>query len=230
MMSKGYTVARINIDGKTFELLVKPEPALLYREGKSIPLSDILVTETVFSDANKGLRVSDKELEQAFKTLDIQKIAQTILRKGTLQLTAEQRRRMIEDMRKQIVAFISRNAVDPKTKLPHPPARIEQALEQVRFSVDPFKNVEEQANEAIKLIRSILPISIEKISVSVHIPSQYASKAYGAVKSFGTVKGESWLSDGSWTATVEMAAGFYGPFLEKIGEITRGTLEVKILK
>ncbi|MCS7120528.1 MAG: ribosome assembly factor SBDS [Nitrososphaerota archaeon] len=229
-MSKNYTVARINIDGKTFELLVKPEPALSYREGKPVSLSDILVTDTVYSDANKGLRVSDEDLKHAFGTLDIQKIAQTILRKGTLLLTSEQRRRMIEDVKKQIIAFISRNAVDPKTKLPHPPTRIEQALEQIHFSVDPFKSVEEQANEAIKLLRSILPLSVEKITISVKIPAQYAGRAYGAVKSFGTVKSESWLSDGSWSATVEMAAGFYGPFLEKIGEISKGTLEVKILK
>jgi ribosome maturation protein SDO1 len=229
-MAKGYTVARININDKDFELLVKPEPALSYRQGKSISLSDILATDTIFSDSNKGLRASEKDLKEAFGTIDAQKIAEFILKKGILQLTAEQRRRMIDEKLKQIIAFISRHAVDPRTKLPHPPTRVEQALEQVRFSVDPFKSVEEQANEAIKLLRSVLPISIEKASVSVIIPPQYASKAYGAVKSFGTIKSESWRSDGSWSAVVEMPAGLYGPFLERLGEITRGSGEAKIVK
>jgi len=229
-MSKGYTVARISLNGKDFELLVKPEPALSYRQGKSISLSEIMVTETVFSDANKGLRASEKELKEAFGTTDPQKIAESILKKGTLQLTAEQRRRMVEEKLRQIIAFISRQSVDPRTKLPHPPTRIQQALEQVRFPVDPFKSVEEQANEAIKLLRQVLPISIEKASVSVVIPPQYASKAYGTVKSFGTIKSESWRSDGSWSAIVEMPAGLYGPLLEKLGEITRGNAEAKIMK
>jgi len=229
-MSKPYTVARINIEGKNYELIVKPEPALEYREGKPIGLSNVLVTETIFSDANKGLKVSEKDLQTAFTTTDIEKIAATILKKGTLQLTADQRRRMVEEKRRQIIAFISRQAVDPRTKLPHPPTRVEQALEQARFSVDPFVNVEEQANEAIKALRSVLPISIEKVSVNVRIPAQYAGKAYGTVKSFGTIKSESWRADGSWTAVVEMPAGLYGPLLEKLGDITKGNAEAEIVK
>jgi len=229
-MSKNYTVARINIKGKNFEILVKPDPALSYREGKLIPLSEILVADVIFSDANKGLRASENDLQTAFGTTDVEKIAETILKRGTLQLTAEQRRRMVEEKRRQIITFISRQCVDPRTKLPHPPLRIQQALEQVHFSVDPFRDVEEQANEAISLLRSILPISIEKISVSVKIPPQYVGKAYGAVKSYGAIKKEEWRSDGTWIAIVEMPAGLYGPFLEKLGEITRGNIEVEVLK
>jgi len=229
-MSKNYTVARINIKGKNFEIIVNPDPALSYREGKSIPLSEVLVADVVFSDANKGLKVSESDLQAAFGTADIQKIADIILKRGVLQLTAEQRRRMIEEKKKQIIAFISRQCVDPRTKLPHPPLRIQQALEQVHFSVDPFKDAEEQANEAIALLRSVLPISMEKISVSVKIPPQYVGKAYGAVKSFGTIRKEAWGSDGSWTAIIEMPAGLYGPFLEKLGEMTRGNIEAEVLK
>lgn len=229
-MSRDFTVARISINGENFELLVKPEPALSYREGKSVSLSNILVTETIFSDANKGLKVAEKDLEEAFGTTDTQRIAEAILRKGTLQLTAEQRKRMVEETRRRIIAFISRQAVDPRTKIPHPPTRVEQALEQIRFSVDPFESVEEQANEAIKLLRPVLPISIEKMSVSVNIPPQYAGRAYGTVKSFGTIASESWRADGSWSAVVEMPAGMYGPFLEKLGDITRGNVEVKVVK
>ncbi len=229
-MSKLYTIARISIEGKNYELIVKPETALEYREGKPIGLSNVLVTETVFSDANKGLKVSEKDLQATFATTDIQKIAEMILKKGTLQLTADQRRRMIEEKKRQIVTLISRQAVDPRTKLPHPPTRIEQALEQAHFAVDPFGDVEAQANEAIKALRSLLPISVEKISVKVRIPSQYIGKVYGTVKSFGTIKNESWQADGSWTAIIEMIAGLYGSFIEKLGDLTKGNAEGEILK
>ncbi len=229
-MSKAYTIARMHVDGRNFELLVKPEPALSYREGKSVSLSDILVAETIFSDASKGLKVPEKDLEEAFGTVDTREIAEIVLRRGTLQLTAEQRKRMVEEMRRKIIAFISRQSVDPRTKLPHPPTRVEQALEQIRFPVDPFRSVEEQANEAIKLLRPVLPLSIEKLSVSVHIPPQYAGRAYGTVKSFGTITSESWRADGSWSAVVEMPAGMYGPFLEKVGQVTRGNVEAQVAK
>jgi ribosome maturation protein SDO1 len=228
MSQQRYTIVRLTHEGEHFEILVKPDPALSYRLGKTTALSEVLVSDIIYTDANKGTKPSEDKLKKAFGTTDTLKIAETILKKGMLQLTTEQRRQMIEEKRKQIVAFISRHAVDPRTNLPHPPLRIEQAMEQIHYSIDPFKITEEQAKEIIKLLRPILPLKIEQILVNVRIPPEYASKAYGAVKSFGTIKREEWHADGSWFAVVEMPAGLYGPFLEKLGELTKGAAEAKI--
>jgi ribosome maturation protein SDO1 len=228
-MSEKYTVARITKDNEHFEVLVKPQKALDYRMGKITALSEVLVTETIFSDANKGTKVAEENLRKAFGTTDPLKVADIILKKGTLQLTTEQRRKMIEDKRKQIIDFISRQCVDPKTNLPHPPLRIENALEQIHYPIDPFKPVEEQAKEIIKQLRTILPLKMEQISVGVHIPAQYSARAYGTIKGFGTIKREEWRPDGSWYGIIEMPAGLYAPFLEKLGEITKGNGEAKVI-
>ena len=229
-MSERYTIARITHDGEHFEILTKPEPALSYRIGKTIPVSQVLATETIFTDAGKGTKASEETLQQAFGTTDSLKIAEVILKKGTLQLTTEQRKQLVEEKRRQIVSFISRECIDPKTNLPHPPLRIEQAMKQIRFSIEPSKGVEEQAKDIIKLLRPIIPLKMEKISVAVHIPPEHASKVYGTVKGFGTIKRDQWQADGSWSAIVEMSAGLYGPFLDKLGKMTRGNLEAKMVK
>jgi ribosome maturation protein SDO1 len=228
-MSDKYTVARMTKDNEHFEVLVKPQKALDYRMGKTAAITEVLAAETIFSDANKGTKASEENLRKAFGTTDSLKIAETILTKGTLQLTTEQRRKMIEDKRKQIVDFIARQSVDPKTNLPHPPTRIENAMEQIRYSLDPFKPVEEQAKEIIKALRIILPLKMEQVSLSVSIPATYSAKAYGSIKGFGTIKREEWRPDGSWYGILEMPAGSYAPFLEKLGEITKGTGEAKIV-
>ncbi len=228
-MGEKYTIARFAKDNEHFEVLVKPEKALQYRMGKTLAITEVLATETIFSDANKGTKVSEEALRKAFETTDPLKVAETILKKGTIQLTTEQRRKMIEDKRKQIIAFISRQCIDPRTNLPHPPLRVEQAMEQIHYSIDSFKPVEGQAKEVIKLLRSILPLKIEQVSVGVHIPAECAARAYGTVKGFGTIKREEWRGDGSWYGVIEMSAGLYGPFLEKIGEITKGRAEAKML-
>ena len=229
-MSERYTVARLTREGEHFEILVKPQPAFSYKLGKIKSVSEVLVTDTVFTDANKGLKPSEDKLLKAFGTTDLLKIAGVILKKGVLQLTTEQRKQLIEDKRKQIVSFISRQCVDPKTNLPHPPIRVEQAMEQIHFSIDPFKEVEEQAKEVVKLLRPILPLKMERVSVAVRIPPEHASRVYGTVKGFGTIKREEWRADGSWFAVVELPAGLYGSFLEKLGEMTRGNLEAKMVK
>ena len=228
-MSGRYTIARINRDGEHFEILVKPQPALNYRLDKISSISEVLVADTIFTDANKGTKAGEDKLRSAFKTVDAKEAATIILRKGTLQLTTDQRRQLTTEKRKQIIAFIARQAVDPKTNLPHPPLRVEQAMEQIRYSIDPFKEAEEQAKEVIKLLRSILPLKIEQVQVRVRIPPEYAARVYGSVKGYGNIRNEEWRADGSWLSIIEMPAGLYGPFLDRLGELTKGNAEAKKL-
>ena len=229
-MSERYTIARITHDGEHFEILTKPEPALDYKLGKTVPISQVLATETIFTDAGKGTKASEEKLQEIFGTLDSLKIAEVILKKGTLQLTTDQRKQLVEDKRRQIISFISRECIDPKTNLPHPPLRIEQAMKQIHFSIEPSKGVEEQAKDIIKLLRPIIPLKMEKITVEIHVPAEHASKVYGTAKGFGSLKRDQWQADGSWSAAVEMSAGSYGPFLDKLGKMTRGNIEAKLLK
>jgi ribosome maturation protein SDO1 len=228
-MSEKFTIARYTKENEHFEVLVKPQKALDYRNGKIAGITEVLVAETIYSDANKGTRSPEDALKKAFGTTDALKIADAIIKKGQLQLTTEQRRKMVEDKRKQIIDYISRQAVDPKTNLPHPPTRIENAMEQIRFPIDPYKSIEEQARDIIKLLRPILPLKVEQISVGAHVPAQYAQRAYGSIKTYGAIKREEWRSDGSWYGVLEMPAGSYASFLNKLGEVTKGSGEAKII-
>jgi len=228
-MSEKFTVARLTRENEHFEILVKPNKALEYRNGKISSITEVLAAETVFSDANKGTKVSEEIMKKAFKTVDPLKIADEILKKGTLQLTTDQRRKMVEDKRRQIIDFISRQAVDPKTNLPHPPLRIENAMEQIRYSIDPYKSIDEQARDIIKLLRPILPLKVEQLTVAIKISTQYAVRAYGTVKTLGTIKREEWRSDGSWYGELELPAGAYASLINKLGDVTKGSGEAKII-
>jgi ribosome maturation protein SDO1 len=229
-MSEKFTVARLTKDNEHFEILVRPQKALEYRNGKISSVTEVLAAETIFSDANKGTKVSEEVMRKAFETIDPLKIADNILKKGTLQLTTDQRRKMVEDKRKQVIDFISRQAVDPKTNLPHPPMRIENAMEQIRYQVDPYKSVEEQAKEVVKLLRPILPLKIEQVLVGVRIPAEFSARAYGTIKNWGTIKREEWRTDGSWFGEIELPAGAYASLINKLGDVTKGTGEAKVIR
>jgi ribosome maturation protein SDO1 len=228
-MSEKFTVARLTRENEHFEILVKPNRALDYRNGKTSSITEVLAAEIIFSDANKGTKVSEDSMKKAFKTVDALKIADEILKKGTLQLTTDQRRKMVEDKKRQVVDFIARQAVDPKTNLPHPPMRIENAMEQIRYPIDPYKSVEEQAKDIVKLLRPILPLKVEQVKVAIRIPTQYAARAYGTVKTLGTIKREEWRGDGSWYGELELPAGAYASLLNKLGDATKGSGEAKII-
>lgn len=228
-MSEKFTVARLTRENEHFEILIKPQKALDYRNGKISGITEVLAAEIIFSDANKGTKVSEDAMKKAFNTVDPLKIADEILKKGTLQLTTDQRRKMVDDKKRQVIDFIARQAVDPKTNLPHPPMRIENAMEQIRYPIDPFKPVEEQAKDIVKLLRPILPLKIEQVVVAVRIPTQYAARAYGTVKTLGTIRKEEWRGDGSWYGEIEIPAGIYASLLNKLGDVTKGNGEAKII-
>jgi ribosome maturation protein SDO1 len=229
-MGENHTTARLTKAGERFEILVRPDRAFDYKRGKPGDIDPILVADAIFTDASKGLRASDDKLRTAFQTTDPFVIAEIILQQGELQLTIEQRRELVREKRKQIVAFLTRNCIDPRTRSPHPPLRIEQALDQIKITIDPFRDGEEQAREVIDKLRPILPLRIEQIRIAVKVPPEYGAQTLGMARSFATVSQDEWQRDGSWIGIVEMPAGLHTAFLDRLGRITHGNYQTKILK
>jgi len=229
-MSRKYTVVRYVRAGEKFEVLVDPDKAFEFKMGKEIPIDEVIAMDVVYTDSKKGFRASREALMKAFGTDDVRKAIEIILKKGELLLTAEQRKKLIEEKKRQIITFISRHCVDPRTKLPHPPTRIEQALEEIGFPIDPFRDAEEQAREVIERLKAVLPISMEVFIVRAIIPPQHVGRCYGVVKNYGKILKEEWGTDGSWKVELEMPAGLYGPFLEKMGELTKGSAIITLVE
>jgi ribosome maturation protein SDO1 len=223
-------IARLKTHGETFEILVDPYLARDFKEGKDVPIEEILATPYVFKDAHKGDKASEHEMEKIFGTSDPYEVAKVILKKGEVQLTAEQRRKMLEDKKRYIATIIHRHAVDPRTGYPHPVDRILRAMEEAGVHVDIFKDAEAQVPGVIKAIRPLLPIKLEVKVIAVKIPGDYVGKAYGEVRKFGTIKREEWGSDGSWMFIIEIPGGVEEEFYEKLNALTKGEAVTKLLE
>ncbi|MHB8700958.1 MAG: ribosome assembly factor SBDS [Nitrososphaerales archaeon] len=221
---------RLSADGERFEILVHPDPALDFKFGRNVEISQIVAVDEVYSDANKGLRVPTEKLVKHFKTADFLEVAEIILRRGDLNLTTDQRRKLVEEKRKQIVSTIARNFVDPRTGLPHPPVRIEQAMAEIRISIDPFKDVNEQTKLVIDELRGILPLKSERIKLLVNVPSQFAAQSFGALKGVGDILKEEWGADGSLSVIIEIPAGVHSTLLDRLGSLTKGNGQASVIR
>ncbi len=223
-------LARLKKAGGVFEIVVDPDKAVEYLEGKeNITLDEVLKSQDIFFDAKKGEHASEERLKEIFGTTDALKIAEKILKEGEVQLTAEHRARIREEKKKQIINLISRNTCDPKTKLPHPPTRIEIALEEAKVKIDEFKKAEDQVNDIIKALRPILPISIETRKIKVKLLDTAAAKAYGTIRNYGKITQEKWNNDGSWEGVIEVPAGLVNEFFDKLNSMTHGGAETEII-
>ncbi len=224
------SIVRYSFEGEKFEILVKPDPALEFKLGKRKDISPILVSDEIYSDSSKGTRASSEKLLKAFKTEDPIAIAEKILQKGDLNLTTDQRRKMTAEKRKQIVNFISKTYVDPKSHLPHPPLRIEQAMEDGRVSIDPHKKAEEQVKDIVEKLRSIIPLKSENLVLEIIVPAQFAAQSYSVLKSNGTLQKEEWQSNGSLKAILEIPAAARPNVIDRLGSITKGTASVEVVR
>lgn len=223
-------VARLESHGARFEVLVDPDEAARLRQGDEVDIEDAAAALYVFESASRAEKASEETLQKVFGTTEFTEIARQIILKGEIQLTSEQRRRMTEDKRLQVISFIAKHAVNPQTGFPHPPTRIAMAMEEAKVHIDPFRHLDVLVRDAMKAIRPLLPIRFEELRIAVKIPADHAARAHHSITTAATLEKEEWQKDGSWICVVRIPAGMQEEFFNLINHLTRGDGEVKLLE
>jgi ribosome maturation protein SDO1 len=223
-------IARWETGGSRFEVLVDPAAVQDLKDGKDVDLTDKLALDQVFKDAKKGDKISEEHLERTFHTRSLPAIAKQIVLKGEVQVTTEQRHQLQAAKHKQIVTTIARNAMNPQTGAPHPPARIEAAMAEAKVHVDPFRPVDAQVQEVLAKLRPLLPIRLDVVKVRVKLPAQHYPRVIGELKGLGRLTDEQWLGDGSWSGVLEIPAGVQTELYEKLNARTKGAAETALVK
>ncbi|WP_135824509.1 ribosome assembly factor SBDS [Halorussus ruber] len=224
--------ARLESHGERFEVLVDPDAALEIKRGEfEGDLEDVIAAEDVFENASRGDRPAESALEEVFETTDPLEIIPQVIKDGEIQITAEQRREMQEQKHKQLINRITRNAVNPQMdNAPHPPERIESALEETDFRVDPMEPVETQVDDALEALRPVIPIRFDEVTVAVQVPADYAGSAQAKIRQFGDLEREEWQNDGGWVGVLTFPAGMQNEFYDLVNEHTSGEAETRIIK
>ncbi len=223
--------ARLESHGERFEVLVDPDAALEISRGEfEGDLEDVIAVEDIFEDASSGDRPPESALKEVFDGTEPLEIIPEVIRQGEIQITAEQRRRMQEQKHRELVNRIARNAVNPQMDdAPHPPERIESALEETKFRVDPMEPVETQVDEALDALRPVIPIRFDTMTVAVQLPAAHAGSGQAKIREFGTLEREEWQADGSWIGVVEFPAGMQNDFYDLANEVSSGEAETRIV-
>lgn len=222
-------IARLKKDGFDFEILVDCDKALDYRAGKINNIEEVLVSKEIFTDAKKANRVSSIELKKVFKTEDLKSVADQIIKKGEIQLTTEHKAKLRDEKKKQIINFIHRNAVDPVNGVPHPPQRIELAMEEAKIKIDEFEPFDRQVRDIIIKLQPKLRIKLETREIEVIVPAKYTSSVLNVLKRKTKVVKDEWQNDGSLKALIEIPAGIQEEIENELNKLTKGEIDLKII-
>ncbi len=224
------SLVRYKSHGKQFELVVNPEKAWDYLHDGNVPLDDVVEAYVIFDDFRKGQKASTSDLEEVFGTTDEVQIAKTMLEKGHLLITQEMRKRFLEEKTKEIVDYIVKYTVNPKTGAPHTPQRIEKAMDEAGVRISRNRPASEQAPEIIKQLAEVLPIKLEVATVEFKIPASQAASMYGFLKNAGEVSEEHWENDGSLVITLKIPGGLLADIMNEVQTKTKGKAQMHVLK
>ena len=222
-------VARYKKGKDMFEIMVDCDKAVDYRSGKVKDIEDVVAGDIVFSSVQHNKKADSESLLKVFGTEEFAEIADEIIRHGEVQLTAEYKNKLVEEKRKKIIGIIHRNAVDPKTGLPHPLQRIEMLMKEAKVKVDEHKTAEAQVKDIVRKMTELVPIKFETRELAVKLPATSAAKAYHVLKEYGKMLKDEWQNDGSLVAVVELPAGMQPEFEDELNKLSQGEAEVKIL-
>ncbi|MAG11057.1 ribosome assembly factor SBDS [Candidatus Pacearchaeota archaeon] len=219
------TLTRIKKAGKNFEIIVDLDEALRFKKGEANFVE--AEGDKIFTDSKKGFVAPEKDLREAFGMTDVSEIVKTIIKEGEVQLTQEHRDEEQEKRFKQIVEFLSRNAIDPQTGNPITAERIKNALEQANVNI---KNVtvENQIKDILDEVSKIIPIKLETKRVKIIVPAIHTGKAYGIVAQYK--ENEKWLDNGDLKVGVSVPSGMIIDFYDRLNNVTHGAAITEEIK
>ncbi|MHA2029422.1 MAG: ribosome assembly factor SBDS [Candidatus Kariarchaeaceae archaeon] len=225
-----FSLVRLHTHGQRFEIIVDPHNAWLLKQGEEIPIDEIVEGYTVFENLSKGLKADKETLIDILGVSSDKEIILKILERGELQITQEQRKQFLKEKRDEIIEFLVKHAVNPKTKSPHPESRIEKAMDDAGVNIDRKEPAPDQARRIIKEIQNIIPIQIEIAKIECIVPAKDTGKLYGFIQGSGDVVKESWGKDGSLTMIIQVPAGMVAMILEDLSDKSKGRVQATVIE
>jgi len=209
---------KLKREGKTFDILVDLDEALKIRKGTG-NINAALITNTIFYNVKSGDVASTADLTKIFGTTDSLVIGEKIIKSGEMEIPSDYIKKEQNQKYKQVVDFLSKNAVDQNSR-PYTPERITRSLEEAKVNIL-NKPIEQQIQDIIKQLQKIIPIRMETKKIKVTIPAQHSPRAYGVIHPY--LESEEWLSNGDLQAVLNVPAGLVLDFYDNLNNVTHGS-------
>lgn len=221
------TIARLRSGKMIFETMVDLDNAMKLKKGEKVDINDVIRDTAIYTDLKKGMHAGSAELENIFHITDFPKIVEHIVKKGDIEVTQEFRDETTEKKRKQVIDFLTKNAIDTRTNLPFTADVLETSLKEAGAKIDK-QPVERQIKDIIEKLTKIIPIRIETKKIKVKIPAQHTGKVYGLVNEYK--EKEEWLGNGDLEVILNLPVGLQMEFYDKLNSVTHGSAITEELK
>jgi len=224
MSSTNVQLVKYQKNGVKVEILAKPGMVTKFRDGKC-SLKDALLDDTIYANSSKGEVASDADIvklgARGNELLDI------ILKTGKYSLTAQEKREVVEQRRIEVINFLHDNFVDSSTRVPHPIVRIENAIKDIKYNIDPEIDAEHNVRSMIPKLQTLIRLTETSIEGQMIIPNDKLGQCVGICYNMGNVTREEFGPQNAYLNML-ISPGKYESMIEQISRASQGTAVFKI--
>ena len=218
--------------GKTrFEIITQPGSVRKYSDKldnlTKNDLNYILESDFIYTNSKKGNQAKKEDLERVFGSSDLLVCVKTMLSRGSSQTSSKERHDDSDQKKKEILTYLNKNYLDPKTGYPHPVIRLETSIKNIKYVIDPKKGSDTQAKEIIKSLHGNLFFKENSQTYELVISNEYKGSSniiYGLTSVTSKKK-----ERGKTKYVINVVPGNNDTFLKKLNELSQGDYQMKIL-
>lgn len=217
--------------GENFEVLVDFDKLQEFKKNSdNISVYDVLADTKIFKDQKKGEVASENFLSEKFKDKSVEEILKIILIKGECQIPTAYLNKLRGEKKLQVVNYIAENAVNPQTKSKYTSTMISSQIDRLKYNFDPNRDFINQAEEVLKDLKKVMPISMEKMIISLSIPGEFCGAFYGPFRKYGKIIKEYYDDLGNLKIHIEIMESMQDTVLNYISKNSNNQGEYQVLK
>ena len=209
--------------GEQFQVLVDFDKLKEFqKKSEEVSVYDVLADNKIFKDQKKGELASTNILEKVFPEKSEEQILKEILTKGECQIPTAYLNKLREQKKVQIINYITENAINGQTKGKYAVSLVEGEINKLKFNVDPNKDFEPQAQDVLKMLKKVMPISLEEVVIEIGIPPMFVGSFYGPFRKLGKTIKEFYDNDSNLILHIKTTEGTMDKICDYVKNNTNG--------
>lgn len=225
-MADKYQIVKYKSGKNAFEVLCVPGTVLKYRDGQ-LGLDKTLFAENVYKNFSTGDRAKESELQEAFGTTNEMECIKKIMDEGEYSLSTKERQELVEKKKKEMITYVHKQYIDPRTKVPHPISRIEGVFKDMKLMVDPFKSAEKQVEAIFSKLVEKMPLKKTLVYATLKLKHQYLGKVMPVAHKWAKVSGEQYNHEGV-AMDLSIVPGDYESLVNELHNLTKGDYSLEL--
>ena len=222
---------RYKKNGEIFEVLVDFDILKKFqKKPEDFSVYDVLADTKIFKDQKKGELASENILQKIFPEMSEEEILKEILLKGECQIPTSYINKLREEKKLQVINYIAENALNAQTKGKFTPSMIEGEINKLKFNFDPYKSFESQSDEILKLLKKVMPISLDEVTIQLKIPATYVGAFYGPFRNYGKIQKEFYDQTGNLNLELKATESSTDKIIEFAKNNSNNESEYRIIK